>query len=58
LGKDHRCWTTEDWMWVIWLDKCYVYIEDDWGMVWRTQVVDEEFDENCVIPTLSNHLLG
>jgi len=28
-AKDHRCWTTEDWMWVIWSDECYIYIGDD-----------------------------
>jgi transposase len=50
-AKDHRSWTTEDWMRVIWSDECYVYIGDNRGTVWVTRAVDEEFDENCVVPT-------
>src|SRR5882762_1186847 len=56
-AKDHRCWTTEDCMQVIWSDECYIYIEDDRGTVWVTWVVDEEFDENCVILTLKQSSL-
>ena len=32
------------------VDECYVYIGDDKGMVWITWAVDEEYEEDCVIP--------
>jgi hypothetical protein len=35
---------------VIWSDKCYVYIGDDKGTIWITWRVDEEYEEDCVIP--------
>lgn len=35
-AKDHKSWTTENWMWVIWSDECYIYIGDDQGTVWVT----------------------
>lgn len=41
----------EDWWRVIWSDECYVYIGDSGGTVWVTRSVDEEFNENCLIPT-------
>ena len=44
-------------MQVIWLDECYVYIGDDQGTVWVTRAVDEEFDENCIIPTFKQSSL-
>lgn len=41
----------EDWRRVIWSDECYVYIGDSGGTVWVTRSADEEFDENCLVPT-------
>jgi hypothetical protein len=38
-------------MWVIWSDKCYIYIGDDQRTVWVTWAVNEEFDKNCIIST-------
>jgi len=55
-AKDHKEWRKVDWEHVIWSDECYVYIVDDQGTVWVTHAVDEEFNEACVIPTLSNPL--
>jgi len=56
-AKDHKDWMAEDWMHMIWSHECYVYIGDDWGMVWFTQSADEEFDENCVVPTFKQSAL-
>jgi hypothetical protein len=50
-AKRYRKWTEEEWSKVIWSDEVYVYIGDDKGMVWVTWAVDEEFHENCVVPT-------
>ena len=47
----------EDWMHIIWLDECCVYIGDDQGTIWVTQSADEEFDENCVVPTYKRSVL-
>jgi hypothetical protein len=49
-ARDHRKWGDEDWSRVIWSDECYVYIGDDGGTVWITRAVDEEYNEDCVIP--------
>ena len=40
-----------DWWHVIWSNKCYIYIGDSKGTVWVTQTYEEEFDENCLVPT-------
>jgi transposase len=56
-AKDHKDWTEEDWMQVIWSDECYIYIGDDRGTVWVTRSADEEFDENCVVPTFKQSSL-
>ena len=42
---------------MIWSDECYIYIGDDRGTVWVTRSVDEEFDENCVVPTFKQSAL-
>ncbi len=41
----------EDWRRVIWSDECYVYIGDNRGTVWITQTAEEEFNENCLVPS-------
>jgi transposase len=40
-----------DWSKVIWSDECYVYLDDTRGRVFVTRRADEEFDEDCLIPT-------
>jgi hypothetical protein len=49
-AKDHKDWGSDDWERVIWSDECYVYIGDDKGTVWITRGVDEEYEEDCVVP--------
>lgn len=44
-------WGDKEWNCIIWSDKSYVYIGDDRGTVWVTRAADEEFQEDCVIPT-------
>ncbi|KAF9022771.1 hypothetical protein BDP27DRAFT_1200052, partial [Rhodocollybia butyracea] len=36
---------------VIWSDKCYVYLGDSRGRVFVTHCADEEYKEDCLIPT-------
>jgi hypothetical protein len=36
---------------VIWSNECYIYIGDSKGTVWVTRTPNEEFDENCLVPT-------
>jgi len=43
--------TRRDWQHVIWSDECYVYIGDNRGTVWVTRSAEEEYDENCLVPT-------
>ena len=50
-AKKYRKWTAEEWSKVIWSDEVYVYIGDDKGTVWVTRAADEEFHEDCVVPT-------
>ena len=47
----YKGWKERDWGTVIWSDECYVYLGDDRGTVWVTRTAEEEFDENCIIPT-------
>jgi hypothetical protein len=62
INKDQKraqkCWATdywvfgdEDWARVTWSDECHIYIGDDRGTVWVTRSAEEEYDEDCVIPT-------
>jgi len=53
----HRGWKPEDWERVIWSDESYIYIGDNKGTVWVTQSADEEYAENCVIPTFKQSSL-
>ncbi|KAF5367408.1 hypothetical protein D9758_003630 [Tetrapyrgos nigripes] len=41
----------QDWEKVIWSDECYVYIGDTKWWVWVTHRPDEEWDEECLVPT-------
>lgn len=43
--------TKEDWRRLIWSDQCYIYVGDSGGTVCITRTVDEEFEENCPVPT-------
>ncbi|KAF5337526.1 hypothetical protein D9758_016988 [Tetrapyrgos nigripes] len=41
----------QDWEKVIWSDESYVYIGDPKGQVWVTRRPEEEWEEDCLIPT-------
>ena len=36
---------------MIWSDECYVYLGDDHGRIYITQSTDEEYNEECLVPT-------
>lgn len=36
---------------IIWSDECYIYLDDRSGHVYVTHCADEEFNEDCLIPT-------
>ncbi|KAJ3978363.1 hypothetical protein F5890DRAFT_1386928, partial [Lentinula detonsa] len=40
-----------DWSGVIWSDECYVYLGDKASQVFVTHREDEEYEEDCLIPT-------
>ncbi|KAJ3743631.1 hypothetical protein DFH05DRAFT_1234762 [Lentinula detonsa] len=40
-----------DWSGVIWSDECYVYLGDKASRVFVTRREDEEYEEDCLIPT-------
>ena len=49
----HACTRTtcrQNWEDVIWSDKCYVYLGNDWGRVYVTYCADKEYDEDCLVP--------
>ncbi|KAF5361561.1 hypothetical protein D9757_014124 [Collybiopsis confluens] len=45
------------WDTVIWSDECYVYLDDSHGQVFVTRTADEEFEEDCLIPTFKQSSL-
>ncbi|KIJ98565.1 hypothetical protein K443DRAFT_65795, partial [Laccaria amethystina LaAM-08-1] len=47
----HKDYTPRNWEDVIWSDECYVYLGDDRGRVYVTRRADEEYDEDCLVPT-------
>ncbi|KAF5333764.1 hypothetical protein D9758_016585 [Tetrapyrgos nigripes] len=47
-ARTHR---GQDWEKVIWSDESYVYIGDPKGQVWVTRRPEEEWEEDCLIPT-------
>jgi hypothetical protein len=46
-----RDYATQEWDRIIWSDESYIYISDD--TIWVTQSTDEEYDEACVVPTIT-----
>ena len=42
-----------DWSLVIFSDECYVYLDDQMGCIYVTRCADEEFEEDCLIPTFT-----
>ena len=50
-AKEYESFGTYQWGNLIWSDECYVHLDDHSGRVFVTCRADEEYDENCVIPT-------
>ena len=48
LYKDY---TLRNWEDVIWSDECYVHLGNDRGRVYVTRCPDEEYHEDCLVPT-------
>ncbi|KAE9382972.1 hypothetical protein BT96DRAFT_764151, partial [Gymnopus androsaceus JB14] len=46
-----------DWEKVIWSDECYIYLDDSNGQVFVTRRADEEYEEDCLIPTFKQSSL-
>jgi len=42
-----------EWSLVIFSDECYVYLDDQRGHIYVTRRADEEFKEDCLIPTFT-----
>ena len=40
-----------EWSEVIWSDKCYMYLGDHSGQVFVTCHEDDEYEEDCLVPT-------
>lgn len=56
-ARDCRDFIEEEWSHIIWSDECYVYVGYDQGTVWVVWRANEEYDENCVIPTFEQSSL-
>ena len=41
----------QEWRNLTWSDECYIHLDDKSGQVYVTCRANEEYDENCVIPT-------
>ncbi|KAE9385278.1 hypothetical protein BT96DRAFT_949959 [Gymnopus androsaceus JB14] len=39
------------WDRVVWSDECYVHLDDLRGRIYVTRTADEEYEDNCLIPT-------
>ena len=48
--KGFQCSTMREYT-VIWSDECYIHLNDKSGWVYVTHCANEEYDEDCVIPT-------
>ena len=36
---------------MVWSDECYIHLDDKMGRIFVTRRVDEELDEDCIVPT-------
>ena len=50
-AEEFKSFDVHQWKNLIWSDECYVHLDDHSGCVYVTRRADEEYDENCVIPT-------
>jgi transposase len=50
-AKEFKSFSPHKWGNLIWSDECYIHLGDHNGRVYVTRRADEEYNENCVIPT-------
>ena len=50
-ANEFRDFGAQEWRNLIWSDECYIHLDDKSGRVYVTRRANEEYDENCVIPT-------
>ena len=50
-AREYVDWGAWDWNCVIWSDEAYVILGDQKGSVYVMHTKDEEFDEDCLVPT-------
>ena len=51
MAEEFKSFDVHQWKNLIWSDGCYVHLDDHSGHVYVTCHADEEYNENCVIPT-------
>lgn len=47
----YRRYTQQQWSKIIWSDEAYIYLGDDRGRIFVTRRADEEYLEDCLVPT-------
>lgn len=50
-ARKYKPFDDDDWGKVIWSDECYIYLGDNRGRIYVTRRPDEEFVEDCLVPT-------
>jgi hypothetical protein len=50
-ARKYKPFDDGDWGKVIWSDECYIYLGDNGGRIYVTRCLDEEFEEDCLVPT-------
>jgi DDE superfamily endonuclease len=50
-ARMYRPFTRQEWSKVIWSDEAYIYLSDDRGRIFVTRRADEEFLDECLVPT-------
>ena len=50
-ADEYKDFNAQQWGDIIWSDECYIHLNDKSGQVYVTCCANEEYDENCVIPT-------
>jgi hypothetical protein len=49
--EQYRVWDREEFSAVAFSDECYIYMDDCHGRIYVTRRDDEEWDEDCLVPT-------
>jgi len=53
----YKSFNTRNWTKPIWSDECYIYIGDTRGRIYVSRRPDEEYNENCLVPTFKQSSL-